>query len=138
MLGRMSKEELERLIEKINQQREEKARGLSDLKQCKGCKKEKPTREFLSLRRHGAIIQTCQNCQRPLNAINKDPDVPEFLAGKRKRTESEKVRESNSLELERNRMLASKRAKQTENSERKGDAEVAMQTLNSKLKRLRK
>ena len=28
-------------------------------KQCKGCKKKKPTKEFLSLRRPNTVIQTC-------------------------------------------------------------------------------
>ena len=46
----MSKEELERLIEKANQQQEEKkALKLGSSKQYKGYKKKKPIKEFLNL-----------------------------------------------------------------------------------------
>ena len=42
-------------------------------------------------------------------------------------TKNRRIRELKELELKRNKMLASKRARQVENHERKGDAEVAMQ-----------
>ena len=51
ILSRISKGELERIMEIINQRREEKPpTALSGLKRCKACKKEKPSREFISLR----------------------------------------------------------------------------------------
>jgi hypothetical protein len=134
ILDRMSKEELEKLMERANQRREEKmALESAGSKQCKGCKKEKPTEEFLSLRRPNTVIQTCQSCQRPLNdSATKDPDTPAFSAGKRERKDSERVRELKKLEFERSRKRASRKAQQEENYARKSGAGEAMQMLDSK------
>ena len=63
ILSRISKGELERIIEIINQQREEKTpTALSGLKRCKACKKEKPLREFISLQQPETTINTCKDC----------------------------------------------------------------------------
>ena len=73
ILSQISKGELERIMEIINQRREEKPlTALSSLKRCKACKKEKPSREFVSLQRPETMINTCKDCQKPL-ALSTSP-----------------------------------------------------------------
>jgi len=122
ILSRISKGELERIMEIINQRREEKPpTALSGLKRCKACKKEKPSREFVSLRRPETTINTCKDCQKPL-ALSTSP-------GRRER-DSERDKESEELELERGRMRACKKVQQNENRVRKTGADLAMRKKN--------
>jgi len=73
ILSWILKGELERIMEIINQQQEEKTpTALSGLKRCKVCKKEKPSREFVSLQRPETMINTCKDCQKPL-ALSTSP-----------------------------------------------------------------
>ena len=96
ILSQISKEELEWIMEIINQWREEKLpTALSGLKRCKACKKEKPSREFVSLQQPETMINTCKDCQKPL-ALSTSPG--------RWERDSERDKESEELELERSRM----------------------------------
>ena len=102
-------------------------------KQCKGYKKKKPTKEFLSLRRPNTIIQTCQSCQRPLHYLaTKDPNTPAFSAGKQIKKDTEPVRELKKLEFKKNKKQALKKAKQDKNCTRKNNVREAIQILDSK------
>ena len=121
-------------MEKANRQREEKkALESGGSKQCKGCKKKSPTKEFLSLRRPNTVIQTCQSCQRPLHhSATKDPNTPAFSAGKRVRKGTESVRELKKLEFKKSEKQALRKAKQDKNRTRKNNAGEAIQMLDSK------
>jgi ribosomal protein L37AE/L43A len=133
MLKGMSKAELEMLVEKANRQREEKgALELGSPKLCKRCKKEKPAREFISLRRPNTAIQTCQDCQIPQNPATKNPVTPVSSAAKRQRKDSEKARKWKEMQFERSKIGAFKKAKQDGNRMCKSIAEGAMQVLDSK------
>src|SRR5438876_1467506 len=103
----------------INQQQEEKPpTALSGTKRCKVCKKEKPSREFVSLRRPETTINTCKDCQKPLT-LSTTP-------GRREKRDSERLKESEELELKRGRMRACKKAQQNENRVHKTGADLVM------------
>ena len=85
------------------------------------CKKEKPLREFVSLRWPETTINTCKDCQKPL-ALSTSP-------GRRER-DSERDKESEELELEKGRMRACKKVQQNENRVCKMGADLVMRKQN--------